>query len=123
MSSADFDMVNEARLIAGRVNRGALAEADAVKQLKAIEPVSKAAKGAIEQALVAVNRNMVSPKAVEKTLANLSMSGNATVRAAAKEHLNLIRAHAGKNGGKVPAYALDDQIGRASGRERGCQYV
>src|SRR3546814_4057400 len=98
MSSADFDMVNEARLIAGRVNRGALAEADAVKQLKAIEPVSKAAKGAIEQALVAVNRNMVSPKAVEKTLANLSMSGNATVRAAAKEHLNLIRAHAGKNG-------------------------
>src|SRR3546814_15149313 len=36
------------------------------------------------------------------------MSGNATVRAAAKEHLNLIRAHAGKNGGKVPAYALDD---------------
>src|SRR3546814_3140658 len=51
---------------------------------------------------------MVSPKAVEKTLANLSMSGNATVRAAAKEHLNLIRAHAGKNGGKVPAYALDD---------------
>src|SRR3546814_6451303 len=39
---------------------------------------------------------------------NLSMSGNATVRAAAKEHLNLIRAHAGKNGGKVPAYALDD---------------
>jgi hypothetical protein len=105
MPMSEFKIVDEARKIAGQVQRGTLDEKEGVKQIQALQPRLKASQKAIEQALTTVNKNMVDPGRIAKTLQQLSLSGNATVRAAAKQHLALLGEHRDA-AGKVPAYAL-----------------
>lgn len=50
---------------------------------------------------------LVDASGVSEQLKKLTFSPNATVRAAAKEHLGILKVNATK-GGKVPAYFLDD---------------
>lgn len=107
MPMSEFKIVDEARKIAGQVQRGTLDEKEGVQQIQALQPRLKASQKAIEQALTTVNKNMVDPGRIAKTLQQLSLSGNATVRAAAKQHLALLGEHRDA-AGKVPAYALDD---------------
>jgi len=107
MSSADFDQLNNARLIFNRVHRGTITEAEAAQQLKGIAFKSKFAQKSFDQAMTAVNKNMVSPKNIVKQLETLSNSGNPTVSAAARQHLEVIAKNADSTG-KVPAFALDD---------------
>lgn len=107
MSSADFDQLNTARLIFNRVHRGTITEAEAAQQLKGIVFKSKFAQKSFDQAMTAVNKNMVSPKNIVKQLETLSKSGNPTVSAAASKNLEVIAKNADSTG-KVPAFALDD---------------
>lgn len=51
---------------------------------------------------------MIDPQGIVATLERLSLSGNDTVRGAARKHLGLLREHMEQNGGRVPATALDD---------------
>lgn len=107
MSSADFDQLNTARLIMNRVHKGTITEAEAAKQLKGMVFKSKFAQKSFDQAMTAVDKNMVSPKNIVKQLETLSNSGNPTVSAAARQHLEVIAKNADSTG-KVPAFALDD---------------
>jgi hypothetical protein len=107
MPMAEFKVVDEARRIAGRVERGTLDEKEAAKLIGALNPRLKATKKALEQAMATIDQNMINPARINKTLGQLALSGNATVRAAAKGHLALLAEHA-DGSGRVPAYALDD---------------
>lgn len=51
---------------------------------------------------------LVDPAPVVGVLERLRLSGVDTVRQAARKHLGLLREHMRQNGGKIPAYALDD---------------
>lgn len=51
---------------------------------------------------------LIDPSPIVQQLKNLTMSGNDTVRGAAKKHLGLINEYMEQNGGKIPATALDD---------------
>lgn len=107
MSSEDFDSLNTARLIMNRVQRGAIDEAEAAKQLKTLTFKSKTAQKSFDQAMTAVNKNMVNPANIVKQLETLSSSGNPTVSGAARQQLEVIAKNADATG-KVPAFALDD---------------
>jgi hypothetical protein len=74
---------------------------------------AKAARRAIDQPfrqkyLPEEGSPLVDASNVTNLLKKLSLSGNDTVRQAAKKHLALLEEHAAQNGGKIPAYALDD---------------
>lgn len=51
---------------------------------------------------------LVDPTPVVGLLQKLTLAGNDTVRGAAKKHLSLLQQHMEKNGGMIPATALDD---------------
>lgn len=51
---------------------------------------------------------LVDPTPIVAQLQKLSLSGNDTVRQAAKKHLGLLQEHMAQNGGKISATALDD---------------
>lgn len=108
MSTADFDALNQARIIANRVQRGAMDEAEGIAAMKSIQVTSKTALKALEQASSAIDRNMVAPNAILKELRNLSMSGQPTIRGTARQHIAQLEEQMAENGGRVPAYALDD---------------
>jgi hypothetical protein len=51
---------------------------------------------------------LVDPQGIMGTLSKLALDGDPTVAGAARRHLNLLSQHADANGGKVPAWALDN---------------
>lgn len=103
----EFKILDQARLIAGQVQRGTMDERAGAKALAALKPATKAGKKALEQAMTAIDQNMVNPSRIVSTLRQLSLSGNDTVRGAARKHLSLLQEHMDASG-RVPAYALDD---------------
>lgn len=108
MPMSEFNIIDQARKIAGQVQRGTIAEQDGRKAIAALSPRLKASQKAIEQAQTMIDQNMVNPSRIVKTLQQKALSGNATVRNSAKQHLSLLGEHMDANGGRVPAYALDD---------------
>lgn len=106
MSGADFDNLNQARLIMNRVHRGNITEADAVPLLKSLTFTNKTAQKTFEQAMTAVNKNMVNPANIVKKLEQLALDPNPTVSATATAQLAVIAKNADSTG-KVPAFALD----------------
>jgi hypothetical protein len=107
MFRPDFDALQQAKSIAGKVSRGTLGEGDAADQLNQIAVKTKKAQKVLDQAITAINQNMVDPSRIVNQLQELAKSGNPTVSGAARQHLDLI-ARNQDGAGMVPARALDD---------------
>lgn len=107
MFRPDFDALQDAKTIAGKVARGTLDEGEAADQLNQITLKTKKAQKVLDQAITAINKNMVDPTRIANQLQELTKSGNPTVSGAARQHLDLI-ARNQDGTGMVPARALDD---------------
>ncbi|UPG96335.1 hypothetical protein [Luteibacter aegosomatissinici] len=107
MFRPDFDALQDAKTIAGKVARGTLDEGEAADQLNQITVKTKKAQKVLDQAITAINKNMVDPSRIVGQLEELTKSGNPTVSGAARQHLDLI-ARNRDGAGMVPARALDD---------------
>ncbi|WP_448098145.1 hypothetical protein [Luteibacter yeojuensis] len=103
----DYDALQQAKAIASKVARGALDEGQGADLLNQITVKSKKAQKVLDQAITAINQNMVDPSRIATQLAELTKSGNPTVAGAARQHLDLIARNADETG-MVPARALDD---------------
>lgn len=106
MLRSEFQVVDTARKIVNRVKRGAIDEAEASELLSTLTPKKAATKKALEQAQTAINRNMVNPGRIEKTLQALTLETNPTVAKAAAAHLELLAKNKDAMG-LVPARTLD----------------
>lgn len=103
----DYEALQQAKTIASKVARGALDEGQGADLLNQITVKSKKAQKVLDQAITAINQNMVDPSRIATQLAELTKSGNPTVAGAARQHLDLIARNADETG-MVPARALDD---------------
>jgi hypothetical protein len=103
----DYDALQQAKGIASKVSRGTLGEGEATDLLNQISVKTNKAQKVLDQAITAINKNMVDPTRIANQLQELTKSGNPTVAGAAKQHLDLITRNADENG-MVPARALDD---------------
>lgn len=103
----DYDALQQAKGIASKVARGALDEGQGADLLNQITVKSNKAQKVLDQAITAINKNMVDPSRIASHLQDLTKSGNPTVAGAAKQHLDLIARNADE-AGMVPARALDD---------------
>ncbi|WP_426284962.1 hypothetical protein [Luteibacter sp. E-22] len=103
----DYEALQQAKSIASKVARGTLDEGQGADLLNQITVKSKKAQKVLDQAITAINQNMVDPSRIATQLAELTKSGNPTVAGAARQHLDLIARNADETG-MVPARALDD---------------
>ncbi|SEO74367.1 hypothetical protein SAMN02800692_1853 [Luteibacter sp. UNC138MFCol5.1] len=103
----DYDALQEAKAIASKVAKGTLDEGQGADLLNQISVKTKKAQKVLDQAITAINQNMVDPSRIAKQLQELTKSGNPTVAGAARQHLDLI-ARNQDGTGMVPARALDD---------------
>jgi hypothetical protein len=103
----DYDALQQAKGIASKVSRGLLDEGQGADLMNQIDVKSPKAQKVLDQAITAINKNMVDPTRIAAQLQELTKSGNPTVAGAAKQHLDLIARNADE-AGMVPARALDD---------------
>lgn len=103
----DYDALQQAKGIASKVARGLLDEGQGADLMNQIDVKSPKAQKVLDQAITAINKNMVDPTRIASQLQELTKSGNPTVAGAARQHLDLIARNADETG-MVPARALDD---------------
>lgn len=111
LSSGDFDALQQARQIVGKVKGGSMQEDDAVSALKDIEEgvTSQKAQNAFADTSKAVNQNMIDPSKVLQAAA-LTRNTGLGARPAVRDALDRITAtiNQSKNtNGLVPADVLD----------------
>lgn len=106
MSAKDFDAIDRAGKIVRSVRDGRRSEEEAAQLLSQIQVSSSSAQKALDQATASVGKNMVDVKRIERELLSRTLDPNGTVRAFAKEQLNLIAQLKEQYGGKIPAASL-----------------
>lgn len=103
----DYEALQQAKGIASKVARGVLDEGTGADLMNQIAVKTNKAQKVLDQAITAINKNMVDPTRITNQLQELTKSGNPTVAGAARQHLDLIARNADETG-MVPARALDD---------------
>lgn len=106
MPMPEFKILNEARKIAGQVQRGSISMEEGDAAIRALSPTTKGGKKALEQALGLIDGGMVNPNRIVNELQRLAKDPNTTVSGAANDALAAI----GKNQdgmGYIHARVLD----------------
>lgn len=93
MPMAEFKVLDEARRIAGQIERGSISQAEGDAALRALAPTSRGGQKALDQALGLIDGGMVNPNRVISTLEELAKDTNPTISKAAASALESI----GKN--------------------------
>lgn len=89
----EWKILDEARKIAGQVQRGSIDQAEGDAAIRALQPTSKAGRKALEQALGLIDGGMVNPSRVITKLQTLARDTNPTISGAASKALERIAAN------------------------------
>ena len=87
MSGAERDLLDQARRIAGQVQRGTMDMAEGDAAIRALQPTTRIGQKALEQALGVIDGGMVNPNRIVKELQALTKDTNPTISGAAEKAL------------------------------------
>ncbi|MES2295351.1 MAG: hypothetical protein V4527_18790, partial [Pseudomonadota bacterium] len=90
MLRSEFNILDEARKIAGQVQRGSVSQAEGDAAIRALQPKSRAGQKALEQALGMIDGGMVNPTRLITHLNELAKNPNQTISGAANSALSAI---------------------------------
>lgn len=85
MPRSEFDLLDQARKIAGQVQRGTIGQAEGDAAIRALQPKLRASQKALDQALGVIDNGMVNPSRIVSHLQELSKDTNKTIAGAAND--------------------------------------